>query len=57
MRLVVGLKPVSDTLDKPDLAEPGLRAGVWHALRCAGAWAGHGLRWLLRLELGLGGLG
>ena len=40
MRLVVGLRPVSDTLDKPELArwaEPG-RAGLSCAWRVAG-WA------------------
>ena len=50
MRLVVGLRPVSDTLDKPDLGGAlgaGGRPSGWHALRCAGAWAGQaGLRWV-----------
>ena len=45
MRLVVGLRPVSDTLDKPDLAhwaEPAGGLGACPEMRCLG-WAGFGL--------------
>ena len=57
MRLVVGLRPVSDTLDKPDLArwaEPRLRSHGWVAgCRTAAAW---NLGWAGWAELCLGGL-
>ena len=50
VRLVVGLRPVSYTLDKPDLgAEPKLLAGCE-----LGAWAGQAGLGLLGLLVGLG---